>query len=212
MGEESSLVTRRTTHHCLSLLHPQCYRQFSLVVWLRDVSSAYPPAGQSRQTEWSWHSSLRPSRGFVRCLTHLSVQWRPFYSKRSWKDSHLKCARPSVIKLLCCGTTYSRQSRLQKPSLCLRINLKLFFLPKPIARTVQTLPGEITSPPELLYSIFVQHVSGSPAPFLTGAGTAAGSKTRCMHGPNLDPAASTHCHLYPPHVSPLSLNSLLSSV
>lgn len=83
MGEESSLVTRRTTHHCLSLLHPQCYRQFSLVVWLRDVSSAYPPAGQSRQTEWSWHSSCCPSRRFVRCLTHLRVQWRPFNSKRS---------------------------------------------------------------------------------------------------------------------------------
>lgn len=106
MGEESSLVTRRTTHHCLPLLHPQCYRQFSLAVWLRDVSSACPPAGQKRQTEWSWHSSRCPLRGFVRFLTVFERAMKNFYSKKSLKDSHFKCAWPSVIKLLCCGTTY----------------------------------------------------------------------------------------------------------
>lgn len=36
-GDGSSLVTRRATHHCLPLLHPQCFRQFSLPVWLRDL-------------------------------------------------------------------------------------------------------------------------------------------------------------------------------
>lgn len=35
-GDRSSLVTRRATHHCLPLLHPQCYRQFSLPVWPRN--------------------------------------------------------------------------------------------------------------------------------------------------------------------------------
>lgn len=35
-GDRSSLMTRRGTHHCLPLLHPQRYRQFSLPVWLRD--------------------------------------------------------------------------------------------------------------------------------------------------------------------------------
>lgn len=36
-GDGSSPVTRRATHHCLPLLHPQCFRQFSLPVWLRDL-------------------------------------------------------------------------------------------------------------------------------------------------------------------------------
>lgn len=36
-GDGSSLVTRRATHHCLPLLHPQCCRQFSLPVWLPDL-------------------------------------------------------------------------------------------------------------------------------------------------------------------------------
>lgn len=36
-GDGSSLVTRRATHHCLPLLHPHCYRQFSLPVWLGDL-------------------------------------------------------------------------------------------------------------------------------------------------------------------------------
>lgn len=35
-GDRSSLMTRRGMHHCLPLLHPQRYRQFSLTVWLRD--------------------------------------------------------------------------------------------------------------------------------------------------------------------------------
>lgn len=50
---------------------------------------------------------------------------------------------PSAIKLLWCGTTCQHQSVWLTPSLSFREDLKPFFLPEPIARTVGALLGSI---------------------------------------------------------------------
>lgn len=69
---------------------------------------------------------------------------------------------------LCCGTTYQHPSRCQTPSLCLKVDLKPGFSPKPIARTAQALRGEIFRHPAFRVGgdSLLSPVQDSPTKFL----------------------------------------------
>lgn len=90
-GDGSSLVTRRATHHCLPLLHPQCCRQFSLPVWLPDLFPLLillPPTKNKLNEDGIQAAVLLVSTsvllgGFARGLAGLYT----FYSKLQFKDS-----------------------------------------------------------------------------------------------------------------------------